>query len=265
MSLNFIKILRYVLAGWTPLGQKYCSICDHTVWRFMPYRRGSRSISPFMQELRMIGSDVDHFECPRCGSHDRERHLIMYLRAAKLIDQMPGKAILHFAPEKHLRQLIKQTEPAVYVPCDLYPQSSDVQRVDMENIEFDAETFDFVIANHVLEHVNDVQRSLEEMERVLKPAGYAVLQTPFSQRLQSTWSDPGIDSPQARLQAFGQEDHVRVFGQDIFTTITKAGFLSLVAAHKDVLQNYDSQKYGVNILEPFFLFQKNPKSSLTEM
>jgi len=223
----------------------------------MPYLRGSRGTSAFMHEIRMIGSDVDHFECPRCGSHDRERHLFLYLRAAELFNRMPGKAILHFAPEKHLRRFIEQAGPAVYVLGDLYPQGAGVQRVDMENIEFEAETFDFVIANHVLEHVSDVRKSLEEIRRVLKPSGYAILQTPFSQRLRSTWSDAGIDSPQARLQAFGQEDHVRMFGQDIFSTITTAGFLSLARTHKDILQDYNGQKYGVNIAEPFFLFQKN--------
>lgn len=212
----------------------------------------------------MIGSDVDHFECPRCGSHDRERHLFMYLRAADLLNHMPGTAILHFAPEKHLRRFIQQAGPAVYVPCDLYPQGTDVQRVDMENIEFEAETFDLVIANHVLEHVSDVRKALEEIRRVLKPAGYAILQTPFSQRLQSTWSDSGIDSPQARLQAFGQEDHVRMFGQDIFSTITNAGFLSLVTTHDNILHDYDSQKYGVNVAEPFFLFQKPAQSPFIE-
>lgn len=205
----------------------------------------------------MVGSDVDHFECPRCGSHDRERHLFLYFRETEIIRRMPGHAVLHFAPEKHLRKLIQQAGPALYVPCDLYPQSNDVQRVDMENIQFDDETFDFVIANHVLEHVSDVQRSLSEIRRILKPSGYAVLQTPYSQRLLSTWSDAGMDTPQARLEAFGQEDHVRVFGQDIFSIITNAGFSSHVTTHSEILKYYDSKKYGVNILEPLFLFQKN--------
>jgi len=93
--------------------------------------------------------------------------------------------------------------PARYIKCDLYPGTPEVERVDMLAIPYPDETFDLVIANHVLEHVTDDARALEEVRRVLKPGGYAILQTPFSPKLHSTWSDEGIDNDQARLQAYG--------------------------------------------------------------
>ncbi|MBS0575402.1 MAG: methyltransferase domain-containing protein [Proteobacteria bacterium] len=248
---------RYALAGWLPFGRRHCVICGHAVWRFMPFGRGWAGVPPLMIALKVVGSDPEHFECPRCGAHDRERHLLLYLRASKLLDDMHGKLILHFAPEKRLSKWIRAAEPAEYVPCDLYPQSPEVQRVDMLAMDFAAEMFDVVIANHVLEHVGDVDKALAEIRRVLKPAGCAILQTPYSSKLCKTWEDPGVDTESARLQAYGQEDHVRLFGRHIFGSIESAGFDSKVQTHAQLLPDVDARSYGVNPAEPFFLFQKS--------
>jgi predicted SAM-dependent methyltransferase len=126
----------------------------------------------------------------------------------------------------------------------------------MLDMAFEADSFDMLIANHVLEHVGDAEIALHEIFRVLKPGGYAILQTPYSTKLHRTWSDPGIDTPLARLHAHGQEDHVRLFGRDIFDIITAAGFESRVRQHVELLGNVDAAIAGVNPTEPFFLFHK---------
>ena len=112
-----------------------------------------------MRALYMVGSDPDQFECPRCGAHDRERHLLMYMRAEGTLSQLRSKAVLHFAPEKRLSRFIADAGPARYVRADLFPQSPEVERVDMLDMQFDDQSFDCVIANHVLEHVSDVPRA----------------------------------------------------------------------------------------------------------
>lgn len=222
----------------------------------MPYRSGLRGVPGLMRTLDMVGSDPDHFECPRCGAHDRERHLLMYMRASGLLDDLRGRAVLHFAPEKRLSRFIRDAQPARYLPCDLFPHSPEIERVDMLDMPFEAGTIDVVIANHVLEHVSDDARALSEILRVLKPGGFAILQTPYSGRLHRTWQDAGIDDPQARLQAYGQEDHVRLFGRDIFERITAAGFESCVRQHAELLNDIDPARAGINPAEPFFLFRK---------
>ena len=209
-----------------------------------------------MRALEVIGSDPDNHECPWCGALDRERHLLMYMRTAGLFDSLPGMAILHFAPERRLSRLIEATKPARYIKCDLYPDAPEVERVDMLAIPYPDKTFDLVIANHVLEHVTDDTLALEEIRRVLKPGGYAILQTPFSPKLHSTWSDEGIDNDQARLQAYGQEDHVRLFGRDLFDLFAAVGLASRVRQHTEVVSEFDPEEYGVNIAEPFFLFER---------
>lgn len=254
--MNLIKLAKYAFAGWLPGGHCQCVMCGHRVWRFMPYMRGSAGVPKLMRAIDVIGSDPDRFECPRCGANDRERHLLMYLERIGLLGSMHDKSVLHFAPERRLGHRIAAAAPARYIPCDLYPITPDVRRVDMLDIQFEDEAFDLVIANHVLEHVDDDLKALGEIRRVLKPGGYAILQTPYSMKLHHTWQDPGINTDAARLQAYGQADHVRLFGRDIFMRFASAGLTPCVRQHDDVLPDINVNVLGINPREPLFLFRR---------
>lgn len=256
MTLQFRKLVPYAIAGWTPGGRRRCVVCGHRVWRFMPYRSGSGGVAPLMHALDVVGSDVDHHECPRCGAHDRERHLLLYMRASGLMNELAGLRILHFAPEKRLGRLLAARSPAAYVRCDLYPACADIRKVDIQAMPFADGSFDLVMANHVLEHVDDDMEAISEISRVLAKGGRAILQTPYSPILHGTWSDRGIASDSARLQAYGQEDHVRLFGRDIFDRIAGSGLVSEMGTHETMLAGVDHREYGVNHEEPFFLFRK---------
>lgn len=206
--------------------------------------------------FQMVGSDIDHHSCPSCGCHDRERHLLLYLRSLGLPDAMRGKSLLHFAPEARLAPLIQQFGLGRYVKADLYPQDDSVQRVDLLKITFPDNSFDYIIANHVLEHVSDDVKALRELYRVLKPGGVAVLQTPYSRILARTFNDDGVVTAEARLHIYGQEDHVRIYGRDIFDRFATVGFVSQIKEHNQALASIDSVHYGVNPKEPLFLFIK---------
>lgn len=237
--------------------KRYCSICESRVRRFLPYRRGLTSVPPLMLQLGVVGSDVEHFECPVCQSHDRERHLLMYLNVSGLLRRMEGARILHFAPERHLQRFIRALEPSEYVLGDLYPNNAGVQKIDLQAVPYPDDYFDFVLANHVLEHVLDDAQALQEIFRVLRPGGYAILQTPYASGLTHTFQDPAIRSTQACLHAYGQEDHRRLYGQDIVQLFEACGLQSLVKTHFQLLPEIDHIRVGVNPLEPFLLFQKN--------
>jgi hypothetical protein len=91
---------------------------------------------------------------------------------------------------------------------------------------------------------------------VLRPGGRAILQTPFSPVLQRTWEDHGIVTPEARLQAYGQADHVRLYGADFIDRIASFGLRPLVREHHEVLPEVSPHKAGVNAREPFLLFER---------
>ncbi len=258
--MDFIKIIQ-ALKGRIPFfGRHSCNICGHRLRCFIPYNAGRAGVSTLPNVLSVIGSDTINFECPWCGAHDRERHLLMYMRVAGLFDALPDMSVLHFAPERRLSRLIAAKKPAGgYIKCDLYPNAPDVECIDMQATPYSDMSFDLVIASHILEHVADDTKALKEIYRILKPEGYAILQTPFSPKLHVTWSDKGVDTEQARLIAYGQEDHVRLFGRDIFDRFSLSGLTPSVLQHDEVLSIYDSNQYGVNRSEPFFLFKKDKK------
>jgi SAM-dependent methyltransferase len=251
----WVSRVRQAVAG-LPLGaRRECCICGARVRQFLPYRGGWRNAPPLLHSFRVVGSDLDNYLCPVCGCHDRERHLLLYMKQAGLPGQIRGSQVLHFAPEARLTSFIERAAPAKCVLADLFPSRPGVERIDLLNITYPTGAFDFVIANHVLEHVADDLRALSEIRRVLKVGGHAILQTPYSDLLTSTFCDPGVCTDEARLQIYGQEDHVRMYGRDIFARFASVGFVNRVALHAQALPAIDPVCYGVNAREPFFLFQ----------
>jgi SAM-dependent methyltransferase len=241
-----------------PLGAKcQCNMCGRRVQRFLPYRGGWADVPPLIRQLGVVGSDVDNYECPACGCHDRERHLLMYLKASGLLSTMKGARILHLAPERHLQRFIRDTAPIEYIQGDLYPAEPSVEKIDLQALPYPADYFDFILANHVLEHVQDDMQALGEIYRTLRFGGHAILQTPFSSILTHLSEDAGIRTDKARLHAYGQEDHYRLYGKDIVERFKTVGLLSLVKNHSEILVYTNSKISGVNPDEPFFLFKKD--------
>lgn len=240
------------------LGSKRkCYICGNTFNTFTKFRGGSKGKSQFFEILDVVGSDFDNFGCMYCGCHDRERHLFMFFDKLMLWQRMRNGKILHFAPEKHLQFKISQQAPIEYVKADLYPINDDVQQIDATSIPYSNSTFDFLIANHILEHIPDFHKALSEFHRVLKPGGIAILQTPFSRLLKSNFEDEGIDSDELRLFFHGQEDHVRTFGEHQFLkSLEDAGFSLRLEKHEDHFDANAAYYYGVPIKEDLIMMEK---------
>lgn len=257
MIVARIKTKINMLMARLPFFQRHeCNFCSSKIQNFLPYRGGWKNQPALMRLLCFTGSDVKNFSCPACGAHDRERHLRMYMDKLEVTAKFKDAVILHFAPEKMLSNYIAQQNPSMYIKADLFPTAPDITEINMLNIPYDENYFDFVIANHVLEHVGDFHKALFEIHRVLKIGAYAILQTPFSSRLHCTIEDKGVDTDALRLEIYGQEDHVRLFGKDVFSMITSAGFISRGGTHQELLSKVDAKYWGVNMNEPFFLFEK---------
>lgn len=233
--------------------RRKCYVCGATFNNFLPYRDAERS--PFLRQLECVGSDVENFYCPVCSCFDRERHLFMYFDALGLWDAARGARVLHVAPEAKLAERIAAAGPAEYVRGHLAPGPGEV-RVDVTDINFPDGHFDLVICNHVLEHVPDDGRAIAELYRVLKPGGRAVLQTPFSTVLARTFQDPGIDTDAKRLRFYGETDHVRVYGRDLFERLASAGFSVATERHSDLFPPEAAAYHGVNPAEDLLLILK---------
>jgi SAM-dependent methyltransferase len=179
------------------------------------------------------------------------------MTAAGLPAQLRGASVLHLAPERHLEQRIERCGPARYVRGDLYPSRPNQLRIDVEALQFDSDSFDLILCNHVLEHVADPAQALAELHRCLKPGGVLVAQTPYTPLLKNTLELSFSPPPEefAKLY-FGQADHVRLFGADIQDCFTAAGLQGELLTHAQVLPGIDPAEFGCNGREPFFAFSK---------
>ena len=108
-----------------------------------------------------------------------------------------------------------------------------MEKMDITQIDYPDNTFDCILCNHVLEHVPNDLKAMQEIERVLKPGGWAILQVPIAFDLDDTLEDPSITEEEDRYRVFGQRDHVRLYGSDYKHRLEQAGLkVKLVESSK---------------------------------
>ena len=184
-----------------------CNVCDSEFKKFMPYGR---------IESR------ENALCPSCLSLERHRLINHYL--TKETDFYTAKLkVLHVAPELCFIKRFEKVHGENYITADIESPLAKV-KMDVHNIPFPEASFDVVMCNHVLEHVDDDKKVLKEFYRVLKPGGWAILQSPIDYKRQTTFEDSSIVTPAEREQNYGQDDHVRLYGLDYGSRLEAAGF-----------------------------------------
>jgi hypothetical protein len=155
--------------------------------------------------------------CPRCRSHPRHRAIALLLSRGDL----PGRRLLHFAPEPLFEPVFTRLPQLERVTADLYAPAD--LRLDITDMDLPDSSFDLILCSHVLEHVPDDRAALAELRRVLADGGLALVLTPYRAD-RPTYEDPTITSPIDRMVAFGQQDHVRIYGTDLADRLRAAGF-----------------------------------------
>lgn len=156
--------------------------------------------------------------CPVCGSLPRHRRLWFLLEERPL----NGK-VLHFSPARPLWRLFRQLPGIEYIPSDYEPNPLIQKRLDITKIDLPDQGLDHVLCYHVLEHIEDDQKAMTELYRVLRTGGQLLVQTPFKEG--AIYEDFSIREPADRLRHFGQEDHVRVYSvEGLKKRLEKAGF-----------------------------------------
>jgi ubiquinone/menaquinone biosynthesis C-methylase UbiE len=110
-----------------------------------------------------------------------------------------------------------------YITADIESPLAKV-KMDIHAIPFEANTFDTAFCNHVMEHVDNDIQAMRELHRVLKPGGWAIIQSPMDVTRETTLEDPAITSEADREKYYWQKDHVRLYGQDYKQRLEQAGF-----------------------------------------
>lgn len=232
-------------------GFKYrCNFCKGHFRKLLPIGLKNDIASSIM------GGGYRYAACPKCNSTDRERLIYWYIVNKKNIFYSHKTInLLHIAPEKNLQKVFGASDKINYISGDLNPLVAD-RKIDITDIKFENNCFDFIICNHVLEHVKDDKKAMSELCRVLKTGGEAILQVPISKYNKETLEDSSITTPEEREKIFGQKDHVRIYGKDYQKKLENAGFeVNLYDIKKD-LNIRNIEKYGLNKEEILYICYK---------
>ena len=135
-----------------------------------------------------------------------------------------------------------------YTTTDLNSPIADV-KADICNLPFQDNEFNFIICNHVLEHIPDDTKAMQEIYRVLAPGGTAILQVPYKADLEKTFEDNSITDPKERAKIFGQYDHVRVYGMDYFAKLEQIGFVVTAADYTKQVSLQEVERYRLPLGE----------------
>ena len=178
--------------------------------------------------------------CPVCYSFGRQRFL-WYCIENNIIEIKPEFRILHLAPEICLRNVFKKiTQKNHYITGDLNKEEEEVDiKVDITNITQPDSSYDLIICSHVMEHVPDDNQALSEFYRVLKNGSKLIMQVPLSDNEQ-TYENNNIITPEERESAYGQSDHLRLYGLDIINKIRSHGYNLTVL---DPKEHFDKSRF----------------------
>lgn len=199
------------------MSHRYCPLCDRLTTR--PFKPGP-------------GGRPDA-RCPSCKSLERHRFLAVLLG---LLTPQLGHIglLLDVAPTRFTTSLFENLHPGRYLRLDL---GADNRRVDLlaslTGLPLSDGVVDLLVCYHVLEHVPEDRRAMEEIHRVLAPDGLALLQVPWRPGA-PTEEDPEA-SAEERLRRFGQRDHVRIYGDDFEVRLREAGLVVERVTPREIL------------------------------
>jgi len=178
---------------------------------------------------------------PSTLSLERHRLLWLYLKNETEFFNAPLK-LLHFAPEQAFYKRFKKLDNLDYTTTDLNSPLADV-KADICNLPFSDNSFDVILCNHVLEHIPDDTKAMQELYRVLKPGGWGIFQIPQDLKREKTFEDNTITDRKERARIFGQYDHVRIYGRDYFDKLRSIGFTVEEVDYTSILPKEAVEKY----------------------
>jgi SAM-dependent methyltransferase len=225
---------RLLPKSWRPVGagiywwglRNYCPVCGWHTRSFRPLK-----VNPTFKE-----------RCTRCGALSRHRFLWLYLmnRTNLFRDRLK---VLHFAPEPCFSVHFSKFSNLDYTTADVDGgYTPGMEKLDLMSIEKPANSYDVVLAIHVLEHVEDDAKAIREVYRVLKPGGWAILNPHMDLSMEKTFEDPTVTSPEERERLFHQDDHYRVYGRDLRDRFEAGGFNVKVENYMESLDQRTIEK-----------------------
>ncbi len=120
----------------------------------------------------------------------------------------------------------------------------------MQAISTPGESFDLVIANHMLYHVPDIHRGIREIQRVLKPGGLLFAATNGREHLRElddllSERLPGYPQSSTEMRRFSLEVAPGIVGEHFARVEVRRYESNLVVTEADPLISYIRSMWGV--------------------
>lgn len=223
---------------------KECPLCGCRRRKFLPYGYVTQR---------------DNALCPNCLALERHRTLWLWLLRESDIGRgaMALPRLLHVAPEVALMRKfhkIYAAQPADYVTADLESPLADLH-FDIQHIPLEDESFDVVICNHIMEHVEDDRLAMREILRIMRKGGWGVILSPVDLQRDKTFEDDTITDEAERTRIFGQYDHRRIYGRDYAERLREAGFEVYECDYANLIPAKEKQLYALTD-EPLYIVRK---------
>ena len=213
---------------------KECPLCGCRRRKFLPYGYVTQR---------------DNALCPNCLALERHRTLWLWLLRESDIGRgaVALPRLLHVAPEVALMRKfhkIYAAQPADYVTADLESPLADLH-FDIQHIPLEDESFDAVICNHIMEHVEDDRQAMREIKRILRKGGWGVILSPVDMQRETTFEDDTITDEAERTRIFGQYDHRRIYGRDYAKRLEEAGFEVYECDYANLIPTKEKELYAL--------------------
>jgi len=203
----------------------YCNICNKRLRKFIQLPEGDKL-------------------CPNCGSSSRDRRLWKLLHSEFLKNNIE---ILDFSPSRSIYRALKKNNLISYTATDLSGNFLSDKNYDITDIEANDEIFDLAICFHVLEHIENDIKAMNELYRILRDKGICIVQTPYKDG--EIFEDFSVNTEEGRLKYFGQKDHVRIYSVNALKErLANCGFNVDIRKYKEASENVNGFESEETIL-----------------
>ena len=116
---------------------------------------------------------------------------------------------------------------------------------------FENEKFDYIIANHVLEHIEDETAAISELKRCIKKNRKIILSFPVTMEV-NTFELHNLTQDE-RIYYYGQDDHVRLYGRDFKEHLQNYGLRVDVYSPEELLSKKLTEKLKIISNDKLFI------------
>ena len=194
--------------------QFYCNLC----------KEESSYFFHTSNEKRILRNSI----CPNCSS--RKRHRGLFEEYKNILSDLGNPKILHFAPEPVFYKLFQSYN---YVTADIELDDVDL-KLNIQKIDCNSKSYKLILCNHVLEHVKDDKKAIDELERILQPSGILLITVP------GDWTRDKI----VEYRKADGNGHYRDYGLD-FIEILKKKFTGVEVV--DLYKYNDIYNYSIGL------------------